>query len=377
MKKTEFINAQIEVKKAFETVNTRADAMKLYRVLCVKYHPDNNLDKNGVPFEYVVELFCLMQDYFNDTLRRFSLGKIYTVNQNNKKAKAEKKKAEQRQTILSIKRIISSADEFFTMDGKEQSSVLKGMCGRVAIVLDNKIPTPNKKQITDKHKADAQGNFDGMRSYKFVQFCFNSNKVLKQGALEEASQTAWIKLYENSQKEVYKGISFSALMWISCRQAIFNLYYAEHKHDNYLDKRTSLFDLNAYESKQPIDYETERTAMFETWIETFLHDDTDRVVYEMEKGGYTMTEISVQCGISIKAVSKRLNAIYERMNKDRLLEALNAKIEDLPVRKNASTREIIRVLIMQGIRCGMTYKRIAFHLHCEASDIPKMLHKKA
>ena len=370
MKMKEFQKIRNEIGTAFFNAETKEDLNKLYKQYAFRFHPDNNLTQCGEPEDLIVELFCDIQDLFTEAGKRYARKGPYTVH--NGKTKEEKRE-ERKREVLQIRKYFRNAEDFFSSPGSEQITALKGMCGRVAIVLDGKIPTPNKRQITDKHHADKNGNFDGMRSYGFVQYCFNKSRTLNREAIEEAAQTAWIKLAENVEKPEYSGRSFSSIMWVSCRQAINNLYNAEKKHDSYLDKRTDLYDLNAYECKPSLDWTPETKGTYNVWIDSMFNDRTDAIVYNMSKAGYSETETAVECGISQKAVSKRLIAIYDRIKKDRLLEALNANIEDLPVRKNANAKQIIRALIMQGIRNGMSYKRIAYHLHCEPSEIPAML----
>ena len=349
-------------KQQMETCGTMEELTAVLKQAFKAFHPDNNLDN----MQEAQDAFIFIRQTY-DSMRLKLAG--------HKPSKQLEKEVARRNTILKLRRNISSADEFFSMAGEEQISALKGMSARVAIVLDGMTPTASAKQITDKHHADKNGNFDGMRSYAFVQFVFNKNRTINQERLEETAQQAWIKLAENAVNKKYADMPFYALLWTSCRQAMFNLYYAEIKHDSYLDRQHDLFDLNAYESKAPTDSHTEANAIHEIWMTAFFNDDTDRTIYDMKKAGYTDTEIAEAVGLAVRVVGKRLARIHDRMNKDRMLEALNTTAEKAGCRKNASAGDIVRALIMQAIKNGMSYKRIAYYLHCDTSDIPKLLVK--
>lgn len=351
-----------KIKIEMENCKTIEELNSVLKKAIVAFHPDNNLNN----MEEATEAFLFVRETYDRMVNRLK---------GFKPSKQIEKEVAKRNAILRIRRNIQSVKEFFSMDGSEQISVLKGMSARVAIVLDNMTPTPNNRQITDKHHADRNGNFDGMRSYAFVQYVFNKSKTINTERLEEVAQSAWIKLSENATNEKYIGIPFYSLLWISCRQAIHNLYNAEVKHDIWMDRRNDLYDLNAYETKAPTDSHTEPNALHEVWISAMFKDETDRVIYEMTKDGFTETEISEYVGLSIMAVSKRLHNIYDRMQKDRLLEAMNMTENEVGCRKNASAKEVIRILIMKAIRNGMSYKRIAYHLHCEVDEIGKYLAK--
>lgn len=349
-----------ELKKAMETANNMDELNALLKEAIKAFHPDNNIGNE----EEVTEKFLLIKD-------------IYTKNELRikgfKPSKKLEKEVAKRNAILKIRRNFKTVAEFFSANGEEQLSVLKGMSARVAIVLNSTTPTPNDRQITDKHHADKNGNFDGMRSYAFVQFVFNKNHTINVERLEEVAQTAWIKLAENSTNEKYSELPFYSLLWISCRQAMRNLYYAEIKHDNYMDRNNDLYDLNAYETKVPTDSHTEANAMYNVWINGMFKDETDSIIYEMTKGGYTDIETGYAVGMSKQAVGKRLKGIHDRINKDRMLEAFNYKMPE--TRKNATAKEVVRILIMEAIKNGMSYKRIAYYLHCDVTDIPNMLKK--
>lgn len=349
-------------KKQMETCRTMEELTAVLKQAFKAFHPDNNLDN----MQEAQDAFIFIRQIY-DACRLKIAGY--------KPSKKLEQEVARRNSMLRIKRVILSTDEFFSMSGDEQIAVLKGMSARVAIVLDGMTPTPNARQITDKHHADKNGNFDGMRSYAFVQFVFNKNRTINQERLEEVSQQAWIKLAENTANEKYADMPFYALLWTSCRQAMYNLYYAEIKHDSYLDRQHDLFDLNAYESKAPTDSHTEANALYNAWIETFFNDDIDRTIYDMKKAGYTDTETAGAVGLAVRVVGKRLARIHDRMNKDRMLEALNTTADKVGCRKNASAGDIVRALIMQAIKNGMSYKRIAYYLHCDITDIPKLLAK--
>lgn len=349
-------------KAQMENCKTMEDLTAVLKQAFKAFHPDNNLDN----MQEAQDAFIFIRQIY-DSMRLKLAGY--------KPSKKLEQEAAKRNSMMKIKRVILSADEFFSMSGEEQIAVLKGMGARVAIVLDGMTPTPNAKQITDKHHADKNGNFDGMRSYAFVQYVFTKNRTINQERLEETAQQAWIKLAENAKKEKYQDMPFYSLLWTSCRQAMFNLYYAEVKHDSYLDRQHDIFDLNAYESKAPSGSQPEAVVIPKIWLSSFLKDKTDRTIYRMSKQGYTEQEIGEQLDMSQYAVSKRLQKIYDRMQEDRLLEALNTTAEKAGCRRNASAKEVVRALIMQAIKNGMSYKRIAGHLHCDTDDIPKMLAK--
>lgn len=349
-------------KSQMENCRTMEELTVVLRQAFKALHPDNNLEC----MREAQEAFINIRQIYDACRLRIA---------GYKPSKKLEQEVQKRNEMIKIRRVILSADEFFSMSGEEQIAVLKGCSARVAIVLDGMTPTPNAKQITDKHHADAQGNFDGMRSYAFVQYVFTKNRTINQERLEEVSQQAWIKLAENATKEKYQGIPFYSLLWISCRQAMFNLYYAEVKHDSYLDREHDVFDTEAYESKAPTGSQPEAVVIPKIWLSSFLKDKTDRTVYRMSRQGYTEQEIGEQLDMSQYAVSKRLQKIHDRMQEDRLLEALNTTAEKAGCRKNASASEIVRALIMQAIKQGMSYKRIAYYLHCEVADVPQMLKK--
>lgn len=350
------------IKKQMETCKTMEELKQALKQAFKALHPDNNLDN----MQEAQDAFIFIRQIYDACRLRIA---------GHKPSKKLEQEVQRRNEMIKIRRVILSADEFFSMPGEEQIAVLKGCSARVAIVLDGMTPTPNAKQITDKHHADKSGNFDGMRSYAFVQYVFTKNRTINQERLEEVAQSAWVKLAENTTKEKYQGIPFYSLLWISCRQAMFNLYYAEVKHDSYLDREHDLFDTEAYESKAPTGSQPEAVVIPKIWLSAFLQDKTDRTVYRMSRQGYTEQEIGEQLDMSQYAVSKRLQKIYDRIQEDRLLEALNTTADKAGCRRNASAREIVRALIMQAIKQGMTYRRIAGYLHCGADDIPKMLQK--
>ena len=356
MMNTTTFKAQMENCRTLEELN------HVLRQAFKALHPDNNLDN----MQEAQDAFIYIRQIYDACMRRIA---------GYKPSKKVEQEVARRNAVLKIRRVILSADEFFSMSGEEQSAVLKGMSARVAIVLDGMTPTPNSRQITDKHHADRNGNFDGMRSYAFVQFVFTRARTINAERLEEVSQQAWVKLAENTTKGEYKDMPFYALLWTSCRQAMQALYNAEIRNASYLDRQHDLFDLNAYETKAPADSHTETSALYEVWVSSMMNDTMDRKIYDYAKAGYTETEIGEFVGMSQMAVSKRLQKIHDRMNKDRMLEALNTTAEKAGCRKNASASEIVRALIMQSIRQGMSYKRIAYYLHCEEKDVPQMLRK--
>jgi len=350
------IKREMEICKSMDALNA------VFKKAVFAFHPDNNLGC----MEEATDAFLAVREVYD---------RISNKLKGFKPSRKLEQEVSKRNTILKIRRNIGSVLEFFGMSGEEQLAVLKGMSARVAIVLDNMTPTPNDRQITDKHHADKNGNFDGMRSYAFVQYVFNKSKTINQERLEEVAQTAWVKLSENADNKKYDGMPFYSLLWISCRQAINNLYNAEVKHDVWMDRNNDLYDLNAYESKAPTGTATEADGVFNVWMSSFFNDDIDEEIYRRSKEGYTDTEIASFVGMSIRAVGKRLHAIHDRMQKDRLLEGLNVTDADLGLRKNATAKEAVRVLIMKAIGNGMSYKRIAYYLHCEVADVPQMLKK--
>ena len=347
--------------QALRNSRTMEELNRALKQAIIAFHPDNNIDCMA---EATEAFLYLRQVYDNMRLRITGY----------KPSKQLEREVQKRAQILKIRRNIESAEEFFSMSGEEQLSVLNGMSAHVAIVLNGMIPAPNNKQITDKHCADRTGNFDGIRSYAFVQYVFNKNHTINIERLAETAQTAWIKLAENCANEKYADMPFYALLWTSCRQAMNNLYKAEIKHDRYIDRNNKL-DLNAYESKTPAEGITEANALYRVWIDSFFTDKTDQAIYRMKQAGYTDIEIGEELEISHVAVVKRLRKIHDRMNEDRMLQALNMTREKAGCRKNASAGDVVRALIMQAIRSGMSYKRIAYYLHCEVNDISKLLVK--
>ena len=350
------------IKKQMEACKTMEELKQALKQAFKALHPDNNLDC----MQEAQDAFIYIRQIY-DSMRLKLAGY--------KPSKQLEKEVAKRNSILRIKRVILSAEEFFGMSGEEQTAVLKGMSARVAIILNGMTPTPHNRQITDKHRADAYGNFDGVRSYAFVQYVFNKNHTLNQERLEEVSQQAWIKLAENATAEEYDGIPFYSLLWLSCRQAMYNIWHAEMKHDSFYDKQHDFFDLDAYETKAPTGSQPEPVTVRKVWMQSFLKDKTDKRVYQMTKAGYKQDEIGQALDMSQYAVSKRLQKIHDRMQEDRMLEALNMTREKAGCRKNASAGDVVRVLIMQAIRAGMSYKRIAYYLHCEVTDVPKLLTK--
>lgn len=348
-------------KQALQACKTMEELNEARKAI-MAFHPDNNLDDVQTATDCFIALTAVY-DMMGKKLQGY------------KPSKRIEEEVKRRNETLRIRRDIKSVSEFFGLDGAEQMSILKGQCGRVAIVLDNSVPTPNSGQITDKHRADRMGNLDGMRSYAFVQYCFNKSKTLNMERIEECAQTAWVKLAENATNEKYSALPFYSLLWISCRQAINNLYNAEVRNAQWLDREHDLYDLNAYETKAPADSHTEVNAVYAIWLDGMLGDDIDRDIYSYKKQGFTDEEIGNFLDMSKMAVSKRLQKIHDRMNKDRMLEALNTTADKAGCRKNASASEIVRALIMQAIRNGISYKRIAYYLHCEEIDIPKLLRK--
>lgn len=339
---TNTINKYYAIKLAMTQAKTMEELKRLYHIAMKALHPDNNDGENDI------ENIMMLSECYVACCAKIT-GKAHKEF-TNKVNNAKKGKAK-------ISRTFKNMNEFFSCDGIEQLAVIKNFVCAVSRALRNATPTPNNKQITDKHHADKYGNFDGMRTYCFASYILNSNYSVNNERLDEVSHRAWIKLMENSTKEKYNGYKVSTLLWISARQALYNEWYNIAKTAKWLDRTDDLYNMNAYETKAPIEWETEQTAIIKADRDMM---DTENVLY-LKECGYSNREIADIIGTYPKRIDRLMEEYKIRNDVNNLMDAMT---NDIPGtgRKNETAITIRKRLIMQAIRTGMSYKRIAYHI---------------
>ena len=337
------MNAKIEtysIIKEMENCKTYDELKHIYRLAVKPLHPDNSNNEGDI------EKFLEISEAWERINTRFVLNDYRKHREKVRKATT---------TTSRIFRKFESMEEFFGCDGLEQLGVIHNYVVSVSKRLRSVNPKPNAKQITDKTKADDNGNFDGMRSYVFAHYIFNKNGSINEERVEEVSHNAWIKLHENHNKPEYHGLKPSTLLWISCRQATYNTWYNEAKTAKWFDRSCDLYDINAYETTAPIEWTTEATACHRVDIELL---DADQII-ALASAGYSTYEIADFLSMNQKTVWNRLEALKAVYDIDRLQIATGLEIDS---KSNASPIKKRKALIMKAIQNGMSYKRIAFHI---------------
>ena len=342
-----------EIRNAMHTMNTALTAeevKKAYREILKSCHPDNITTEADID---------LLTNLYNCKER--NLAKL------GNRLEQWKREQEAGQKVKAIRHEFRDADELLS-SGAEMLSVLEGTIRKVSKVFSGKAPRPNKKQITDKHHADQYGNMDGMRSYPWASIILNKNYTINRDMMENAIQETAKQLLMNKDLEQYAGIPVSVLVWVSARQALNNIYYNEVVKPSYLqiEKKHDVYDLEAYQTTATEFWTTESTATTRVYIESLTRSPFERKVLALREMGFKQDEIAKAYGTSQQTISNVIERIYNRLLCDRMtahLDSLEAIREKNGQKRNASEKAMLKALIMRSIKNGMTYQRIAYHLH--------------
>lgn len=330
------------IMEAMNKAKTAQELKTLYRVAMKQLHPDNN---NG---ESDIENIERIADAYTENMKRFHDVKADYAEHMERVRKATG-------TTARIRRNIATMDEFFSMDGSEQLGILTAYVIRVSTILKGLIPTPRHDRITDKTKADAYGNLDGVKAYAFAYYIFNRNGSVNVERVQECAHSAWIKACENYNDPDYHFLKPSTLLWISARQAVNNEWYKMQKHIKWIDQSTGKLDPEAYETKAPIEWTTEATAVHRVYIQEM----DENQILALHEAGYNAREIADMIGTYQKKVDRFLKEAKARFDCEMLQEA-GVNVDQ--TRRDESPISRRKRLIMQSIKVGMSYKRIAWHM---------------
>lgn len=355
------MNYTNDIQNAIHTMNnalTIEEVQKAYHGIMKKCHPDN------ITTEADHDLITHLT-----TVRDCNLAKLA-----NRLEQWEREQKNGKQVKM-IRHDFRTIDEFLN-SGAEIYSVTEGTIKRVCKAFSGKAPKANKKQITDKHHADAYGNMDGMRSYPWSTIILNKNYTINKDMMENVTQEALKQLITNKDKDEYKNLPVSVQLWIACRQAMNNLYYNEVRKPSFLqvEKKHDLYDLEAYQTTATDFWSTSQTATTRVYIESLTRSPFERKVLALREMGYTQEEIAKAYGTSHQTISNVLERIYNRLLCDRMtahLDSMETIRQANGQRRNASEKAMLKALIMRSIRNGMTYQRIAYHLHLKAYETPE------
>ena len=334
-------NKNIIIEKLNEAL-TVDELKNIYRKAVKIYHPDSD---NGND----IERYLAIAEAYERNLEKLNV-RQHAINWR----REAKQKTVNGKTMIA--RQWANVAEFLNADGEEQLSALKAMVKSVSRRLYNATPTPNKKQITDKHKADINGNMDGMRTYNFAKYCYNARHLFNEEKVEEVAHNAYIKLAENMYNGKYDGEKVSTILWISCRQALYNTWYDEAKRVSWFDRQHDVYETDAYQTTAPTDWTTEATAVTRVYI-----DELNSKVLQLAEMGYNCLEISNMLDMNVKTVWNQIKAHKAQFDIDRIQLAMNGDTET-GTRKNANPIKQRKALIMKAIGNGMSYRRIAYHI---------------
>ena len=345
-----------------QTALTAEEIKKAYHEAVKKCHPDN------ITAEADIDLLTSLYETMKDNIEKLSNPFEYA-----------KRKTEGQPKPKQVKREFKTVAELLN-SGEEMIPVIDGTIKHVSKVLSGKAPTPNKRQITDKHHADAYGNFDGMRTYQYATVILKKNYSYNEEVIAEIRSEAVIKLMENEGKATVKKLTgeependycslpVAVKLWISCRQAMRNYYYKNVEKPIYrqVERGKDIFDLEAYQTKVSDFWQTAGTAVNRVYIEQLTRSPFERKVLALREYGLTEEEIAKYFQVGTTTVHDCIERIHNRLLCDRMtnhLDSLEAIRTANGNRKNASEAVILRSLVMRSIRSGMTYSRIGYHLH--------------
>lgn len=354
------------------TALTAEEINHAYRELMKAMHPDN------ISTEADIDLLTRANECRQRNLARLS----------NRLEQWEREQKQNRERQKAIRHDFKTVDELLSC-GLEMVSVIEGTVKKVSAVFSGKTPKANKKQITDKHHADAYGNMDGIRSYPWATVILNKNYTINHDVMESVIQDTVVQILENKEKEEYADLPVSVLVWISARQAMYNYYRNEVKKPSMLQtvsiheayeaseavkdyliekahKKEDVFNLSAYQTEVSNFWTTETTAVTRVYIEELTRNPFERKVLALSEAGYTQEETGKAFGVSQKTISNVIERVHNRLLCDRMTAYLDS-MEEIRrkngQKRNASEKAMLKSLIMRSIKNGMSYQRIAYHLH--------------
>ena len=119
-------------------------------------------------------------------------------------------------------------------------------------------------------------------------------------------------------------------------------------------------DLQAFKTNSPKIWETENQALLDCYMQTVIKTKAEKDVYTLALAGYEVKEIAEFTGKSDKAVYYTLDKIHNRILADRMNQYLD-RLDDSARKEaeNENNKYLLRVWIMRGIRCGLSYDKIA------------------
>ena len=299
---------------------------------------------------------------------------------------------------------VNSYDEFLLQPGRVQMLILRKVTRYCLKMLHSRV--------------DEDGNSAPLYYGDWVDTPFFACRM------DEATSQLWVCLADaverNDAREDEEKRPFSVLMVQAGYNALHTVYRAEVKHDRYTHGLTArqaekagytdgqphpdAVDFSAYEARQPEAWMQSR-AIANMMLDSYCVDDIDRAILVLTGRGYTQQEIAdgmetltrdcivttadgkkhrlvIRGHLSQKQVSIRLDMIKARMQCDRMNDALDRQeardAVQKQTRKNASPKKVVRIWVMQCIRYGMSYARIAQYLTIgndtkTADDVRKVL----
>ena len=203
--------------------------------------------------------------------------------------------------------------------------------------------------------------------------------------MDEVTSIMWIKLSDtwnkyrtnaeyaeeiNSKAEAYNIDAFRIICGRSADSALDEFYNKEVKGNTYKRKVNgqTVLCLDAYQAEAPEDWETERTAVLNVYLESIAQNEREEKVFSALDAGYTHNEIAEMIDVSRPTVSLIAERMHTRIQCDRMTEAVD-QIER--AEENETAREndkyILRTYIMKAVSVGMSYSRIADHMRISDS----------